>query len=208
MDTTFLTLYSIGLFISGSIGDHWNPKKLLIVSYVCVSIAIAAISLCGLSTWNNPVIFCVLFGINGLMQSVGWPICVSIFANWFGKRGRGTLIGLWSSSGNFGNIVGAIMTSFFTSTLAFNWEYAYVLVGTFCFIFAILNSCLLVVHPEDKGIVIQELDDQLNETERLLEQESLLNIPESNNETQISRNDDLTRDSVRLTRGINFWKAW
>ncbi len=162
MDTVFLSVYSLGLFVSGSLGDHYSPKMLLIFSYIGVTIIITLIAVTALSGWSNPVIFCILFSLNGFMQSFGWPSCCAIFANWFGKRGRGALIGVWASCSNFGNIVGALLTSFLTSSLSLNWETSYLLIGLLCLINAVVNLGFLVVHPEDKGIVIEEIDEKLN----------------------------------------------
>lgn len=101
------------------------------------------------------------------MQSFGWPACTTIFSNWFGKRGRGAIVGLWCSSGNAGNIGGALLTSFFTSTLLFNWKIAFMFVSWFCIGIALINCFVITVHPHEKGIYIEEIDDKLNETERL-----------------------------------------
>lgn len=109
--------------------------------------------------YNNTVLFCFLFSINGFMQSIGWPSCNAIFGNWFGKRGRGILIGLFCSSGNAGNIGGAIATSFLTSTMLFNWRITFIIVSGFCTFAALLNFLFLIVHPEEKGITIDEYDE-------------------------------------------------
>lgn len=149
-------------------GDHFNPKFLLIVSFILVSIIVAIIGLGVELGISSSIFYYFLFSINGLIQSAGWPAVVTIFSNWFGKKGRGTLIGLWSSSGNMGNVLGALMTSLFTSTCGLRWNIAFILVGTFCFLISMVNMCLLVVHPVEKDIVIDELDEHQNETERLL----------------------------------------
>lgn len=122
MDTTFLCFYSIGLFISGSLCDHYNPKYLLIGSFMIVSLVVTAIAVSAELGYINLFLFCLLFSINGFMQSFGWPACTAIFANWFGKRGRGAIVGLWCSSGNAGNVMGALLTSFLTSSLLYNWR--------------------------------------------------------------------------------------
>lgn len=129
MDTSFLIFYSIGLFISGSLGDNMNSKYLLILSYVFVTVIASTIALSSLYGYNSPLLFFFMFAVNGFMQSCGWPACSTIFANWFGKNGRGAIVGFWQSCGNFGNIVGAILTSFFTSTLLMNWQMSYLYVS-------------------------------------------------------------------------------
>lgn len=154
MDTSFLTFYSLGLFVSGQLGDHHNPKTLLILSFFLVTVVTTVISICGLNNWMNLVFFSFLFGLNGLLQSFGWPCSNAIFANWFGKRGRGTIIGMWASCGNFGNVTGALLTSFLTSTVLFKWEVTYLVIGQLCLVMAIINIGFLVVHPEDRDLHI------------------------------------------------------
>jgi len=168
MDTSFLVFYSIGLFVSGSLGDHQNPKMMLIISYSLVTVITTIISICGLANKMNIVFFSILFGINGLLQSVGWPCCNAVFANWFGKRGRGTIIGFWQSCGNFGNVTGALAASFLTSTVRLQWEYTYMFIGFACFIMAIINYFMLIVEPKEKGIVIHEIDEKTNLNEEML----------------------------------------
>ena len=129
IDTVFLAFYSIGLFVSGSLGDHYSPKMLLIIAYIGVTLVITLLSLTSAAGWTSVVFFCFLFAINGALQSVGWPSCTAIFANWFGKRGRGAMIGLWASSNNFGNVGGALLTSVLTSTVGLSWEMTFLFIG-------------------------------------------------------------------------------
>jgi sugar phosphate permease len=49
MDTSFLVFYSIGLFVNGSLGDHKNPKWMLIISLISVAGITALISICGMN---------------------------------------------------------------------------------------------------------------------------------------------------------------
>ncbi len=51
------------------------------------------------------------------------------------------------------------MTSFLTSTMLLKWEITYLLIGLLCLIIAIVNLFMLVVHPEEKNLHIDELDE-------------------------------------------------
>ncbi len=44
-----------------------------------------------------------------LFQSTGWPGVVAVMGNWFGKQGRGFLMGIWNSHTSVGNILGAVI---------------------------------------------------------------------------------------------------
>ena len=212
MDTSFLALYSIGLFVSGYLGDHLNPKWLLVGSFIMVTIITSVIAICGMQNWMNIVFFSFLFAINGALQSVGWPCVNSIFANWFGKKGRGTIIGFWQSCGNFGNVAGALITSFFTSTLKMRWEETYLIIGLFCSGIAIVNTFLLVVHPEERGIIIEEIDERMSMNEDRLRRETLKKNPGSEQpeeqQQQIRNYETMNESSYSRSKGISFINAW
>jgi hypothetical protein len=48
------------------------------------------------------------------------------------------------------------------------WEYAYMIIGQSCLIIIIINIFALVVHPEERGIIIEELDDKMFKHEEML----------------------------------------
>ena len=65
MDTAFLAVYSVSLFISGSMGDHLNPKLLLIVPYIFVTGIVVSIALAAYNGVTSTFLFGFLFAING-----------------------------------------------------------------------------------------------------------------------------------------------
>lgn len=66
-------------------------------------------------------------------------------------------MGVWASTPNMGNIIGALLTSFLTSSLNFKWFSAYGTIGFFCTLFVIIDYFFLIVHPKEKNIIIEEL---------------------------------------------------
>jgi sugar phosphate permease len=103
------------MFISGSLGDRYSPKWLLVIGYTIITAICILIGMACEMNWGV-VAICVLFAFNGLVQSIGWPSSFVVFSNWFGKKGRGTIVGLWSSSSNLGNVIGSFLTSIFLET--------------------------------------------------------------------------------------------
>ena len=65
-------------------------------------------------------------------------------------------------------MAGALLTSFLTSSIGLQWEYTYLIIGQMCFVIALVNLLALVVHPEEKGIRILEIDDKMNQHEEML----------------------------------------
>jgi OPA family glycerol-3-phosphate transporter-like MFS transporter 1/2 len=161
-------MYSLGLYISGSMGDHFDPKKLIIVFFVLVTVLTSFISLGGFKEITSIFYYMLFFALNGAVQSTGWPSCITIFTNWFGKKGRGLKFGMWSSCSSMGNIFGYLLTSFFTETLEMEWYSAYAMIGLFCTVTAIFNGFLCVVHPEEAGVNIEEIDHSIKESESFL----------------------------------------
>ena len=43
------------------------------------------------------------------MKSTGWPGVVAVMGNWFGKKRRGLLLGVWNSHTSVGNILGTVV---------------------------------------------------------------------------------------------------
>ncbi|TNV80079.1 hypothetical protein FGO68_gene6337 [Halteria grandinella] len=180
IDTSFLTFYAIGLFINGQLSDRYDPKTMLIFAFFLVAGITILISMTALYQWVNPVLYTLLFAVNGLFQSVGRPCCNQIFANWFGKKGRGSLMGLWQSSYNTGNVAGAIVTSFLTSTVGMQWELSYMVSGGFCIVMAFVNMWALISHPDLRGIDIEEIDKSMSATEEIIRRSSIEGKRESN----------------------------
>lgn len=60
----------------------------------------------------SPMVYSFLWILNGFIQSVGWPVEVSIMGNWFGHNARGAVMGAWSSCASVGNIIGTLIASY------------------------------------------------------------------------------------------------
>ena len=126
-DTIFMTCYSIGLFISGwvgervelrlliSIGTLFNATTLFIFGYVLPMVNCKVVS-----------ISMIMIGLNGFAQSVGWPTLVALMSNWFGIEGRGVILGTWSACQYVGNILGAMIVNQF---LLYGFEYAFLVIA-------------------------------------------------------------------------------
>lgn len=86
----------------------------------------------------------------------------------------------------------------------------YLLMGQFCLLISIVNIFMLVVHPEEKGIVIDEIDEQMSKHEEMLRKKSQaksdltspLVIQESPNYESIRG------ASFKESKGISFKSAW
>jgi sugar phosphate permease len=50
--------------------------------------------------------FYVNFVAIGIVQSPLWPSYIAVLGNWFPRKNRGFLVGLWATAPNVGNIIG------------------------------------------------------------------------------------------------------
>jgi OPA family glycerol-3-phosphate transporter-like MFS transporter 1/2 len=97
IDLAFLAIYAIGMFFVGHIGDRVDLRVLLTIGMIGTGFFTAAF---GAGYWLNIHTFYYFLGIQliaGLFQSTGWPSVVAVVGNWFGKRKRGLIMGIWNA---------------------------------------------------------------------------------------------------------------
>ena len=102
VDSSYLIAYAVGQFIWGPLGDRLGPKKVVLVG---MAISILAAVASGFST--ALVAFTVFAVFQGLGQSAGWSTMVKTISAWFGRRGRGHVMGWWCTSYTVGAAIAA-----------------------------------------------------------------------------------------------------
>ena len=114
-DTASLLCYGFSLYICGVLGDNYNQRKVLTFGMTCMSICYFLLSLLGFFDVTNQVPFYLILSMIGTFNAFLLPCMISINGNWFAKKSRGLLIGVWMSCNNFGNIVGMQLAALITS---------------------------------------------------------------------------------------------
>lgn len=162
LDTGFLVAYAIGLYICGILGDNYNPRRLLAFGMMSSSIVVLCFGYLT-ETFHvySPLIYSFLWILNGFIQSVGWPVEVSIMGNWFGHNARGAVMGAWSSCASVGNIIGTLIASY---TLFLGYQYSFLIACSLLFIYSFLVFFQLPSAPwEVSNEIIPERMEQENE---------------------------------------------
>uniref|UniRef100_A0A3B3R6H4 Sugar phosphate exchanger 3 n=1 Tax=Paramormyrops kingsleyae TaxID=1676925 RepID=A0A3B3R6H4_9TELE len=152
LDTIFLFSYAVGLYVSGVIGDRFNLRYVL--SFGLCGSALVEFLFGTLTEWihfYNVPFYCVLWVLNGLLQSSVWPCVVAVMGNWFGKSGRGFVFGLWSACASVGNILGAFLAS---SVLKYGYEYAFLVTSAVQFAGGVIVFFGLLTAPKEVGLSI------------------------------------------------------
>jgi len=115
IDTVYLGAYALGQFISGAIGDSLGARRLIGVGMLLSAAACAAFGL-----MNAALAFGVLYAVNGLAQSTGWPGTTRAMAEWTTPQVRGTVMGYWATCYQAGGIIWGWLCAILVA--AFGWR--------------------------------------------------------------------------------------
>lgn len=118
VDTAYLAAYAAGQWLSGYAGDRVGARRLVGAGMLVSAAACAAF---GAST--SALAFLVLFALNGLAQSTGWPGNVKAMAEWTTPETRGTVMGLWATCYQIGGIAATAVAT--RALEAYGWRAAF-----------------------------------------------------------------------------------
>ena len=95
---------------TGALGDSFPKKYVLAISFSLQAILFSGVGFAGLKNEatmeDSLLIFCLIFGTIGAIQSVDYPCFVATVGAWTRRSSRGTITGIWATCGNVGNIIG------------------------------------------------------------------------------------------------------
>ncbi|KAL6127884.1 hypothetical protein ACLB2K_071245 [Fragaria x ananassa] len=128
IDVAFLAVYAIGMYFSGHLGDRINLRIFLTTGMVGT----------------------------GLFQSTGWPSVVAVVGNWFGKKKRGLIMGIWNAHTSVGNITGSLVAS---ALLKYGWGWSFVVPGLMIATIGLVVFLFLPVTPESVGVSEEDESD-------------------------------------------------
>jgi sugar phosphate permease len=145
IDTGYLSLYAIGQFANGVIGDRIGGRLLVGIGLLGTALLFAAFG-----SGHSYLIFVLAYGLNGYFQSAGWPGCAKTFSQWFSTEERGTVMGFWCTCYQAGAVVSALMATWLL--VHFGWRSSLLVpalvVGGYAFFFLALQP----VSPEREGL--------------------------------------------------------
>ena len=168
LTTALYFTYAFGKFINGMIADKADAKK-----FMTAALLISAISniILGFSpeitkfiTSINPeleyldciglplMLFIMAFcwGVNGWFQSMGFPGIAKALAFWFSNTERGTKWALWSTSHQFGTMLGALLAGW--CIVNFGWRAAFIIPGVVNVLMCIFTYATMHDKPQTLGL--------------------------------------------------------
>jgi OPA family sugar phosphate sensor protein UhpC-like MFS transporter len=117
--SVYLVAYTIGQFASGALGSRWGPRVMLLTG---MGISIAANLGFGLA--NSYANFLALMAINGLAQATGWSGTVGTMANWFRRKERGTVMGIWATNFQVGGVLANMLAAWALGWWGYRFSFA------------------------------------------------------------------------------------
>jgi len=90
IDSTYLTVYMLGQFFFGPLGDRFGPRRILLFG---LGLSVAAAVGFGLST--ALMAFLLFSALQGMAQSTGWSGTNKAMSSWFSVNERGRVLGWW-----------------------------------------------------------------------------------------------------------------
>ncbi|XP_010241170.1 PREDICTED: putative glycerol-3-phosphate transporter 4 [Nelumbo nucifera] len=149
IDVAFLACYSMGMYVAGHLGDTLDLRLFLTTGMIGSGIFVGLFGLGYFWDIHAFWFYLLMQMMAGLFQATGWPSVVAVIGNWFGKRKRGLIMGVWNAHTSIGNITGSLLAA---SVLQYGWGWSFILPGALIFLGGIMIFLFLAAYPEDVGI--------------------------------------------------------
>ncbi|WJX94781.1 hypothetical protein P8452_76167 [Trifolium repens] len=157
IDLAFLACYSLGMYIAGHLGDSLDLRLFLTVGMIGSGIFVGVFGMGYFWNVHEFWFYLTMQMIAGLFQATGWPSVVAVIGNWFGKRKRGLIMGIWNAHTSVGNISGSLLAA---SVLDYGWGWSFVLLGGLIIFGGFLVFFFLPAYPEDVGFCFINGDEE------------------------------------------------
>ncbi|ESW27699.1 hypothetical protein PHAVU_003G224300 [Phaseolus vulgaris] len=148
IDVAFLACYSIGMYTAGHLGDTLDLRLFLASGMVGSGIFVGLFGMGYFWNVHNFWFYLSMQMIAGMFQATGWPSVVAVIGNWFGKRKRGLIMGVWNAHTSVGNITGSLLAA---SVLDYGWGWSFVVPGALIVSGGVIVFLFLAPYPEDVG---------------------------------------------------------
>lgn len=148
IDLAFLACYSVGMFVAGHLGDTLDLRLFLTTGMVGSGIFVGLFGMGYFLDIHAFGFYLIMQMVAGLFQATGWPSVVAVIGNWFGKRKRGLIMGVWNAHTSIGNISGSLLAA---SVLDYGWGWSFILPGASIVMGGIIVYLFLAAYPEDVG---------------------------------------------------------
>ena len=166
----FLFVYAVGKFLNGFIADYCNIRRFMATGLFISSVVNLLMAALGFFHNMIPSVviflaFAILWGMNGMVQSMGSAPGVISLSRWFPLSKRGSYYSIFSTSPSIGKFVSYLVLG---AVGYFGWQYGFIVASIAGVIGATLILIMVSDTPESKGLPsVQELSgEQLTKTDK------------------------------------------
>ena len=153
--SALLFVYAVGKFMNGFIADYCNIRRFMATGLFISAVINLLLGVFGLFQSMLPtmlifMMFAILWGVNGWMQSMGSPPGVISLSRWFPQTKRGTYYSLFSASPYIGEFISYNVLALVVGWLG--WQFGFVIAA----LAGLAGACLILLFvsdtPESKGL--------------------------------------------------------
>lgn len=164
--SALLFVYAVGKFLNGFIADYCNIRRFMFTGLAASAVINLLMGILGIVNGYSAIplsvifiLFAVLWGFNGWMQSMGSPPGVISLSRWFPQSRRGTFYSIFSASPYLGEFISFILTGLIVG--AFGWQWGFVVAAAAGGAGALLILLTVSDTPESQGLPsIQQLSGE------------------------------------------------
>jgi len=162
--SAMLFVYAVGKFVNGFIADYCNIRRFmgigLLVSAL-VNLVLGALGLVGggMASGLIFIVFAILWGINGWVQSMGAPPAVISLSRWFPLSRRGTFYSILCATPYLGKFLSFNLTGLIVGWIGWHWGFMFSAVA------GLIGAAVIFIFvsdtPESRGLpTIQEISGE------------------------------------------------
>ncbi|VVA94317.1 unnamed protein product [Arabis nemorensis] len=148
IDLAFLSVYAVGMFVAGHLGDRLDLRTFLTIGMIGTGLFTALFGVAFWADFHRFYYFLAVQVMAGWFQSIGWPCVVAVLGNWFDKKRRGMIMGIWSAHTSLGNIAGSLLAS---GLLKYGWGWSFLGPAWLMTFLGIVVYLFLPVNPPTVG---------------------------------------------------------
>lgn len=143
--SVFSITYGVGKLVNGYMSDRSDARY-----FMSIGLFMSAMISLMMGFGSSLLYFIVFMGLNGCVQSMGWPACARLITHWFSPTELGSKWALWASSHQIGAMaifgLGGLVIEYFGWRAAFIVP-AFVAMGLAFFLFDRLRDT-----PKEVGL--------------------------------------------------------
>ncbi|KAG0720442.1 Glucose-6-phosphate exchanger SLC37A4 [Chionoecetes opilio] len=137
--------YAVSKFLGGVLSDKMSARILF-----SVGLAMSGVSTLLFSRTEDPVLWSMLWALNGFAQGCGWPSCAKLLKKWFSPDNFGTWWSVLTASSNLSGTLSPLLAAYVIIT--HGWSASLVIAGLASILMSGVTLVTLVDDPEQAGL--------------------------------------------------------